>query len=276
MTARPRDSGVVLVNVLIVLALAASLLVAMLTRSDQGIARSQIYSEASQALMLALSGEASAITALRRDLRQDPLSDHGAEGWAKTGQTETAIAEGSFALNIADAQAKLNLRGVPQGGLLAQQRVQRLMAALDLPPDLAASLIAGLTENPRLADLDALARRAGLSARARDRLARFTTLLPEETPLNLNTAPDLLFGVVFDNPVQIATLLKRRQQAGFLTADDLKSEGVILPPGTGFASRFFRVRTMVRFAGAVQNLDSLLQRFPATGQVAVIQRRTTP
>ncbi len=106
---RDADTGFILINVLVVLGLAATVVYAMLTLADLSIARSQSFSEAGQGLALIRGGEQSAIAALRRDMIEAPDTDNAAEPWAKIGQEPIAIPGGSFALRIEDAQARFNL-----------------------------------------------------------------------------------------------------------------------------------------------------------------------
>lgn len=266
---RPRpDSGVVLLNVLVILALCAALLVAMLRLSDNGIARSGLYSDASQALSVALAGEASAVAALRRDLAEAPLADHASEGWARIAQDPTPIPGGSFALQIADAQARLNLTGLT--GVVALQRLQALAAALELRPEVAQRLALRLSQPQPAASLDSLARDAGISATEMDRLAPFVVLLPEPSPVNLNACPDLLLAVLFGNPATAAALAERRARQGFVTEGDLEAVSAVLPPGAGFTSRFFTVDTAVRIGAVEQRMHSLLQRGFGPGGVPVV------
>ena len=72
MQCRDRQSGVVLINVLVTLALASTVLYAMISLSDLSIKRSQRYSEAAQAQALIVAAEASLISALSRDMTDGP------------------------------------------------------------------------------------------------------------------------------------------------------------------------------------------------------------
>ena len=109
MTTRRRDAGFILINVLVVLGLAATVVYGMLTLADLSIARSQSFSEAGQGLALIRGGEQSAIAALRRDAVAAPDTDSLAEPWAEIAQAPIAIPGGSFALRIEDAQGRFNL-----------------------------------------------------------------------------------------------------------------------------------------------------------------------
>lgn len=131
---RPAEAGVVLINVLVVLALSSAVLVAMIRVGDLGIARSQGYAEAAQGRALIAAGEASAVTALRRDMVAAPQTDHRAEAWARVNQAETRIDAGRFALSITDAQARLNLTALPASGAIGPQIIERSLLHRRLGP----------------------------------------------------------------------------------------------------------------------------------------------
>lgn len=265
---RPGEAGIVLLNVLVILTLCAGLLVALLRLSDIGIARSRLFADAGQALAVALAGEASAVSALRRDLALAPLADHAAEPWAQVAQDDMAIAGGRFALRIADAQGRLNLTGLT--GVLGLQRLQALAAALGLRPEVAPR-IAVLLARPRPpADLAALAREAGLTAAEAQALDPLVTFLPDPAPVNLNACPDVLLAVLMGNPATAAALAERRARQGYLTRDDFAALSAVPPPGSGFTSAFFTVDVDVRIGDARQRLRSLMQRGFGPGGVPVV------
>ena len=161
--AREPEKGVVLINVLVILALTASVVYAMISLSDLAILRSQRFSAAGQALALISGGEASAIVALRRDVTDAPQTDNLREPWALVGQQEVPIAGGTFALQIADAQAKFNLNNLPQSGALGAQMLQRIVALLDLPADVGPRIAARLTQPQPLVRMADLVAEAGLT-----------------------------------------------------------------------------------------------------------------
>ena len=100
---RHGDGGVVPINVLVLLGLAASVVYVMLKLGDLSIARSQRFGEAGQALALVRAGEQSAIAALRRDMHAGPDIDHVAESWARVAQARITFEGGGFELEVADA-----------------------------------------------------------------------------------------------------------------------------------------------------------------------------
>lgn len=264
---RESDQGVILINVLVILALTASVVYAMVSLSDLSITRSQRFSAAGQALALISAGEASAIVALRRDMIDAPKTDHTAEAWALTGQNEVAIAGGSFALTIDDAQRYLNLNSLPASGALGAQLLQRIVLALDLGPDVGPRIAARLAQPDPLIRMADLVAEAGLSPADVARLSELVTVLPGRTDININTAPSALLRVITDNPVQARRLEGIRTRNGFLTPADITAAQIILPTVVGFVSRFFYVTISVTVDGTSQKMETLLQRRPGRGGV---------
>ena len=262
---RAPDQGVVLINVLVILALTASVVYAMVSLSDLSITRSQRFSSAGQALALISGGEASAIVALRRDMVDGPATDNTSEPWALTGQQDVQIAGGRFALQIEDAQRLFNLNSVPGSGALGAQMLQRIVTALDLPADVGPRIAVRLAQPDPLARMADLVPEAGLTAEDVVRLSKLVTVLPGRTDVNINTAPVALLGVLADNPVQARRLQSMRERNGFLTPADIAAANVILPPGIGFVSRFFQVTVSVTVDDTSQRMQTLLQRRQGPG-----------
>ena len=274
---RPPEAGVILINVLVILALMASVVFAMVSLSDISITRSQLYSEAGQGLELIAAGESSAISALRQDLEESPENDHLLESWAQIQQDEVAIEAGRFTLSIADAQAKLNLNSLSGTGASGMQMLREVLAILDLPHDVALRIAARLAQKTPLARLEELETAAGLTAAEIVRLSDLVTVLPGRTDININTAADELLAVLANNPVQARNLTGIRNRQGFLSRQDIVAAGMILPPGVGFSSRFFTVSVDVVIGGTHQSQVSLLQRhIDRNGRavVSVVGRQT--
>lgn len=257
---RESDAGVVLVNVLVTLALAASVVTMMLSLADLSVARSQRFSEAGQALALIRSGEQSAIVALRRDMVEAPDIDHRGEAWATIGQRRIEIAGGTFELEVADAQGLFNLNALVGGGLQALQVLDAIVAELGLAPETAARVAATVNVDGPLGELGDLTRRAGIAPADVDALGRLATVLPGNGDVNVNAAPPELLAILLQNPVQARVLAAVRERAGFLGPEDVAAAGVILPPGTGFTSDCFRVVTSVRIGTTTRSMESLLVR----------------
>lgn len=264
-----RQAGIVLVNVLAIIALASSVAYMMITLQGTAIHRSQRFSEAAQAAAYARGGEASAIVALRRDAIEAPKIDHYSEPWAALAETDAPIGNGTFTLTIEDAQSRFNVNSLERGGILALQTLKQIAVALDLPPEVA-QLIADqiLTTGP-VARLDAL-RGVNLDAAMLARLSQLVTALPGKTEVNINSASEALVAIMLGNPVAARVLVSRRERQGFLTKDDVKRAGVLLPPGIGVTSDYFRVTVTVRVGETVQRLSSLLARYQVDDRPEVV------
>ena len=257
---RKRDEGVTLLFVLVILALTAASVVAMVNLSESSVTRSRLYSEAVAAQALLSAGEATAVIALRRDLATSPELDHNREAWALYNQTDVAIEGGRFSLTMLDAQGLFNLTNLATEGIVAQNRLKDILAALDLDLRLAPPIIAALAAPPAPARLDQLRDRAGVSVDDLAKLATMVTILPREIAVNLNAAPAGLLEVMLKNPVQAKLLEARRAKLGFLTPADVSGLGIILPAGLGFRSTYFRVRITAQTGDSVQSESVLIER----------------
>lgn len=277
MAARGPQDGVVLINVLVMLALASSVLYAMISLSDLSIARSQRFSEAGQAQALIAAGEASLIAALTRDMAEAPQTDNLSEPWAQIAQEPIAIAQGSFALTIQDAQSRINLNSNAIRGALGAQVLDQVGQALSLPPDVAARIVARLAQQQPLDRLEDLIFQAGLTAQEVAQLSEFLTVLPRSTDVNLNTASPGVIAALAETPDQAASLVAIRDRNGLLTAEDVADAQQVLLPGTGFTSSWFRMTVTVQVGRTVQQSIALIQRAAEPGErpgVAVVARET--
>lgn len=270
------DRGFILINVLVVLGLAATIVYAMLTLSDLSLARSQRFSEAAQGLALVRAGEQSAIAALRRDMIEAPELDYPAEPWSRVAQEAIDIAGGSFALQIEDAQSRLNLNVLTGQETEEEQLLQAIFTAVGLQPELASQLLASLEADGPLRHLEDLSARIGLMPQDVAALGAMVTVLPGTGEVNINSAPSGLIAVLVNDPALAAILVGRRDSVGFLTPEDLDSTGVILPADVGFQSNLFRLRTSVRIGDTTQSFESLLRRREGTSgpEAAVIYRQS--
>ncbi len=248
----------ILVNLLALIALASTVVALMLTTQDAALDRAVRFREAARAAAVARAGELSAAAALRRDLLEAPNADHLREPWARVVQPGTAIDGGRFSLAVADAQGRFNLQNLSQEGPAAATAVALLERALADQPGRATALVDALRRAGPVTDASQLAA-LGLDPATVARLAPFVTRLPGPTPINLNTAADPLVNLLFE-PAAAQAILAQRARAGFVTPADLDAIGAALPPGVGFTSNYWWVRTTVTIGGTEQVLTSLLVR----------------
>jgi general secretion pathway protein K len=204
---------------------------------------------------------------LARDARD---VDHPGEDWTAIAQDAVAVEGGTFSLAIADAQGRFNLNNLSAGDPESVAILQRILVALDLPDTVGLRIATRLADPTPLTSLDALVD-AGIPADQVGVLATLVTVLPGITPINLNTMPDAMFGVLAGNPVQARLLQGIRARTGQLTAQQVLDAGLILTAAAGFTSSYFTVTTRVVIGDAVQVRESLIGR--AGDTVQVVARR---
>ena len=259
----------ILLNIVSLVALASAILMLMLSTGSTGVDRSLRFREASQAAMLARAGEMSAKTALRRDAEEAPQSDHAAEPWAQVIEREAAIEGGTFTLGVSDAQSRFNINNLGQDAVVSAAAAAPLMSALQIDPAVAIRIGAAIRESGPLLRLSQL-RELGVEDEAVRRLAPLITFLPEPTSINLNSASEDLLALLFGNPAAAQMIVAQRRRAGFVTAADLAGFGLSMPPGAGFTSNHYWVRTTVTIGETPQTLTSLLFRTVREGRPEVV------
>ena len=272
---RQQDSGVILVNVLVALALGSALVVLMLTSQDNLLDRSRRAAAMWQAQALAMGGETSVVIALRADMQTAPDVDHYAEPWALIQQTEVQIGNGRFAVSIRDSQAGIDLNGLAVGGIAQQQVLARLVAALKLPPETTQRIVNAVS---RAGALRSLADIPDLDAQTRAALTPYVSFLPAGGAVNLNTASAVVIGAVLRNRAAANRLVALRDKTGFVTPADLRDLGLLGTSGAGFKSAVFDVTVTAQVDDVTVILTSRIQRVQGLGtqDVRVIARHYGP
>ncbi len=270
-----QDAGVILVNVLVVLAIGATVAVLMLTSQQTLLERTTRSAAAAQAEALALGAETSVVLALQRDMQEAPEADHYQEPWNAIAQAEVALATGAFSVTIVDAQSRFNLNALAQPGLVQSQILQRLTRSLDLPDRVAAQITRHIAGRGAIQSLEEI---SALDQADRARLAPFVTALPVAAPVNLNTANATVIGAIIGNPAAARQLVKTREATGFLTQQDLRDVGVLAANGAGFTSQFFEVTSRADVDDVSAVLLSQIARVTGVGisEARVISRTWLP
>lgn len=271
------EQGMILINVLIIVMLATAILAVMIAGDDTDVELNLRLRNAAEARAIAAGAELSAVAALRRDLARGDDSDSQKDSWATIGDDATAIDGGRFTFAVSDAQALFNINNLLRSDTLTRGNFAAMVAAVDLPPeftDRIAELVRATGGIRGLADLQA----AGLTLPEIQRLAAFTTVLPEPTDVNLNTAPEELVAIMLNNPGKARVLVAAREagggRGGGMTRADMASAGVFPPPGSGVTSSYFWTRSLVAIGGDSHRLTSLLYRRTRGGgpQVLILKR----
>ena len=200
-----------------------------------------------------------------------------------------------------DAQSRYNLRNLLDStGKVnpAELKVlQRLCASADVASGVAGKIADGLqaafvasvggksvgatsaADAPLLPRTLAQLSWFGLDATTLTRLAPYVDLLPQPTPVNLNTAPREVLAAVIEglDLGSAERLLQARQRKAYASLADAKND---LPPGTvldetrvGVLSRYFEIDGRLRLEDRVLEERSLVERRGNRGaEVVAIQR----
>lgn len=270
------EEGMILVNVLLFIAIASGILLLMISAEDSGLERGLLMREAARAQAIAKGGEISAVVALRRDALAAPDTDNAAEPWAALAETAAPIEGGTFDLVIADAQGRFNINALMQPDAAAQAMLQRIGASAGMTAAQVGQAAAFVRAYGPVGDLRPL-RAAGLSPAQLARLSGLITALPYDTRINLNAAGEYMLALISGDAGAARRMVALRDRQGYLTAADLATLNVAMPPGSGFISNLFWVRTRVRIGDTSQQLTSLIVRRDAEGggKVAVVVGRWT-
>ena len=257
---RGRDEeGMILVNVLMFVAIAAGLVLLMINREELALDRGLRTREAARALAIVRGGELSALVALRRDGEQAPEVDHVGEPWAKLSENGAPIEGGSFDLAISDAEGRFNINSVRSGEVASTILFQAIGSEVGLTPEQIVAAVEYVRLQGPVTDLRPL-RLAGVEPKVADRLERLVTALPGTTTLNLNAADEEMLALLFRDPLIAQRLVEARARQGYLTPKDLSDQNVSLPRGTSFRSNTFWVRTRATIGGTSQQAATLIQR----------------
>lgn len=263
---REDETGMILVNVLMMVAIASGLVLLMINREELALDRATRLRQASRAMAIARGGELSAIVALRRDAQVAPDADYATEPWGKVAESGAQIAGGSFDLAIGDAEGKFNINLLMDGRADAVMLFRAIGAVAGLSDEQLVQVTALVRLHGPVTDLRPL-RLAGLDAKVADRLEQMVTALPGQTAINLNAADPATLEVLFRDPMVVERLVQARQRQGYIALKDLSDNQVTQPPGTSFRSGTFWVRTRATIGETSQQLATLIQR-RGTGQDA--------
>ena len=286
---RPR--GAALLSAMLIVTLVATLAAGALWRQWRQVEIESAERARQQIAWLLVGAQDWARLILREDARSGG-ADHLAEPWAvplQESRLSSFLAAGQqdgddvldafLSGQIIDQQSRLNVYNLVENGQVSEQAYQdfaRLFRLLGLPEAeldlLAGNLRAALGAQekarsplmPQRADqLGAL----GLSAPSLARLRPYITLLPERTPVNLNTAPAEVIHAVIGGVdiVQARRIVLERTLSHFRSLGDAAR---LLPGDTqsldgsrhAIASRYFEIRGRLRYGNATVEDRALVQR----------------
>lgn len=314
---RPAQRGAALLLAMLIVALVATLSAGMVWQQWQAIEVESAERARTQAAWLVQGAVDWARLILRTDAQDTKHAniDSLDEVWAtplkdvklseflaadRNNSTDVTL-DAFLSGQISDAQARYNLRNLldddPEVAMLQLRVLQRLTQILGLPSDLAPRIADGMrgadkAENQldanqkvspdspiapqRLSDLAWL----GLDPQQIDRLKPFVTILPAETPVNINTAPPEVLMASIDglDRASAERLMQARLNGGLArvaaAAAYLPKNLSVDPRLLGVNSSFFDILGELRYDDFVLRELTLVQR---RGQdVEVMWRETLP
>lgn len=314
MTRSRRERGVALLTMLLIAALAATLVIALIDRQSRlqrelgaGMQQDQIAEYNRGAAMFAMA-------ALQADAEQNANVDHPGEFWAQP-FPPFPVPGGVIRPVLRDAQARFNLNSLVSNGQVnatALAFYRRLLTHLVLPAELADSLVdwqdannepmssSGaeddyyLRQNPpyraanrSLSTFSELRLVRGYSGEVLRALSPWVTVLPASaTRLNVNfLAPGLLEALVPGlSPAAAVELLQRRPADGWQSVTQFLDNPVFngvaadiraqLNELLGVNSSYFELYTRVRFGERTRLQWTLISR--RGGNVRVIANERNP
>jgi general secretion pathway protein K len=287
-----RQFGGALLLAMLILTLVASVAAGMVWQQYRAIQVEAAERARTQAAWILLGALDWARLILREDARSSANLDHLGEPWAvplaearlasflaADRDNTAADNEGLQAFlsgQISDAQGRFNLRHVVDDeGKLAPTQVaalQRLCEAAGAPSDAAGQLAEGLRaawagEAGALLAPDDVSelQRFGFDAATIERLRSWVVLLPQRTPLNLNTAArEVIAAAVEGLDLSSAErIVSTRARTPFKSLAEVQAllPGVQLDPNrVGVASRYFEVQGRLRLEDRVLEERSLVER----------------
>ncbi|MFQ5487020.1 MAG: type II secretion system minor pseudopilin GspK [Gammaproteobacteria bacterium] len=301
---RRRQKGVALVTAMLVTAIATITAVALASRQQLDIRRTENMLERDQAYLFGLGVEEWARQILAQD-RRDNNVDHPGESWASILPpitVEGAVVAGS----IEDLQGRFNLNNLAKDGQASApdiQRFQRLLRALDLDEDIARAVTDWIdadeepafpdgaedneyllqerpyrTANAPMANASELLLVKGVDYDAYRTLRPYVTALPARTVINVNTAPVPVLMSLAEGLSQgdAELLVEERGETGYENIDDFMNQPPFKGmaeqiPDIGVASDHFLLSADVSFGRSRLQLFSLFAR-SADAKVQVAMR----
>jgi len=299
-----RERGVAAITAVLIVAVAASAAALMLAQQSAMLDQTSLVAARAQADSFARAGVDWSRGILLQDMATSGSYDGLDEGWARplAGMpVERAVVSGA----ITDEQGKFNLNNLLNGLQKSDadmQAFQRLLALLDLPPQLADAVVDWIdvdstvtgsggaedpyylslakpyrTANRLMVQVEELYRIRGFDAPTVAKLRPYVTALPERTAINVNTAPDLvlmaLMPAVPKDKIEsfIAARATRPFKATQAITDWDSHAATVVPTSLDVKSAYFSTQVVVAQDDVQLATDALLVR--AQGRVNLVWQR---
>lgn len=290
-----QSTGIALISTLMVAVIVTLVVVAISNRLQLEIARAGHLSHHAQRSYYATSAENWARRVLAKD---NTVVDSLDDDWA-TVVPKFAVGAGVVSGHMIDMQSKINLNSLMTGDRVnpaTDKQLRSLLRALGIDENLVAVLLDWMDEdqderfagaedgyysrrspsyqtaNRKLTDLVELKLLKGVTPNIYHKLEPFVTVLPFQTPVNVNTAPpEVLEALGFGGSVE--EIVRQRKQRPFNSVEEFLKlvgggAGVGDQRGEGLAvaSRYFLLDTRVTLADGYLRQNSLLFRETRTAE----------
>ena len=297
--------GVALITVLLVVASATIAAVAISSRLQIDIRRTENLLRTDQAWLHALGMEVWAQGVLAVDAKKTQI-DHLGEAWNDPLES-TPVEGGTVAGKIIDQQGLFNLNNLLDGNLkpsvIAMERFKRLLTNLELDPLLGNALLdwmdedskanshggaedseyqglkpAYITANRRMTHPSELLLVKGFTPQVYKLIAPYVCTLPEPVAINVNTAPKqvlmiLAKGITEEDAERLADEAEESpfEEIGEFMGHDALAGLTVKRHGLGLKSDYFKIRGSVQVGTARIGISSLLYRTEKDG-IKIIRR----
>lgn len=298
-----RERGVAAVTAILIVAIAASAATLMLAQQAAMVDQAMLITSRAQADLYARAGIDWARGVIQEDSRASRQVDSLDETWAQpiaALPVERAMVSGG----ITDEQGKFNLNNLVRDNQRdneAYAAFQRLLLLRGLPAELADAVLDWIdadadlsgpggaedayylslrkpyrAANAPMVQIEELYRVRGFDAAAVAKLRPYVTALPGNTPMNVNTASDVVIKAVLNAPDEaIAKFVRERPGRPIANLTDIKQRLLLAatPAETvaNVKSDFFSVRVQVAQDDVELASEALVQR--ATGPPTLVWLR---
>ncbi|MEQ1310606.1 type II secretion system minor pseudopilin GspK [Acinetobacter sp. XH1639] len=309
--------GVALLTILVMVALATILAATIAKRQTNTAENTGYLMRQDQSLLYAKSAEAFFSELLIQDSDNGSSIDHLQENWAKP-MPSFPVEDGSVSGKLLDESGKFNLNNLVKadGNQVddsARRWFEKLLQRVGLPAELSQAVIdwqdtndevtgamgaessyyqgldpAYLTPNTKFHSIEELKLVRGFEGKNYDLIKPYVTALPEQTKLNMNTAPALLLASI-DPKVDVKAIeqqlkIKETELTHFNNVDDLWKlsafSGIDEQSKTDAASlldsksNYFTAQIEVMLSERKRQFNSLMMR--KDKQVIVYSRSLAP
>jgi len=298
------NRGVALLTVLLVVALATTTAVAMASRQQLDIRRTENTLYQGQALMYLYGVETWSQQFLAEDRRNNEI-DHNGEDWA-VHLPPLPIEGGQVEGFIEDLQGRFNINSLNQpndSGKLARERFERLLNQLELNTEIMSTIQDWLdadidtrfpagaeddyylgqdpayrTANQNMLSPSELLLLKDLDKEIYEKLSPHVNALPGTAPININTAsPEVLMSLADDmSKADIDGLIEKREDTAYESVEAFLAEEVfagknVSDEGLSVNSDYFLLQAEADIGHLQQTLTSIFVR-DDEGRIQVLLR----